>query len=202
MKNNTNPPFSLFREYVKQLMDYGKKFIIIGNMNACADKDIFPYIEKDELWLGVSPRGIDFILPNGGTSNVNAVWFTNVEHNKRNTPIDLYKRYSNEYPKYLNYDAIEVGKACDIPYDYDGVMGVPITFLDKYCPKQFEIVGCPHANVLPDGWKGMSQEFVDLYYKQGNKGAYREGNRLESFIDNNGKAKVPYARVLIRKRTA
>lgn len=126
---------------VKQLMDYGKKFIIIGNGNAVAYKDIFPYIMENKLWLGVSPRGLDFILPNGGTSNVYAVWFTNVEHKKHNTPIDLYKRYSNEYPKYDNYDAIEVSKTCDIPMDYDGVMGVPITFLDKYCPTQFEIIG-------------------------------------------------------------
>lgn len=142
----TNPPFSLFREYVKQLMDYGKKFIIIGNTNAITYREIFPLIQNNELWLGYSPRGLDFILPNGGTSNVNAVWFTNVEHKKRNTPLDLYKRYSNEYPKYDNYDAIEVGKTCDIPMDYDGIMGVPITFLDKYCPAQFEIVGMAAGN--------------------------------------------------------
>ena len=142
----TNPPFSLFREYVKQLMDYGKKFLIIGNMNAITYKEIFPYIKNDELWLGVSPRGFEFICPNGETASVNSVWFTNIEHKKRNTPLDLYKKYSNEYPKYDNYDAIEVSKVCDIPMDYDGIMGVPITFLDKYCPAQFEIVGMAAGN--------------------------------------------------------
>jgi hypothetical protein len=145
----TNPPFSLFRKYVEQLMEYGKKFIIIGNGNAVTYKEIFPLIKENKMWLGAS-KGIGgkftFIVPdtydgkfvsviNGkriGQIN-NACWFTNVEHAKRNTPLDLYKRYSFEdYPKYDNYDAIEVSKVELIPMDYDGVMGVPITFLDKY----------------------------------------------------------------------
>ena len=136
----TNPPFSLFREYIKQLVEYGKKFIIIGNGNAVTYKEVFPLIKENKLWLGVSPRSMEFILPNGEKGVVNACWFTNLEHNKRHRPIDLYKHYSNEYKHYDNYDAIEVGKVCEIPMDYDGVMGVPITFLDKYCPEQFEIV--------------------------------------------------------------
>lgn len=179
MKNNFNPPFSLFREYVKQLMDFNKKFIVLGNMNAITYKEIFPYIKNNELWLGVSPRGLDFILPDGSTSNVNATWFTNIEHKKRNTPLDLYKRYSNEYPKYDNYDAIEVSKVSDIPMDYDGVMGVPITFLDKYCPAQFEIVGHEHDI---DG-KGTSICMIDN----------RFGNQ---FTINNGKG--VYKRILIK----
>lgn len=153
----TNPPFSLFREYVAQLMEYGKKFIIIGNGNAIINKEIFPYIKNNELWLGAS-KGIggkfSFVVPNDydgkfvsivdgkriGQVN-NACWFTNISHTKRNTPLDLYKKYSaDEYPKYDNYDAIE-SKTAEIPMDYDGVMGVPITFLDKYCPTQFEILG-------------------------------------------------------------
>ena len=154
----TNPPFSLFREYVKQLMDYGKKFILIGNMNAITYKEIFPYIKNNELWLGESGiKDMSFKVPsyyeekscrfwideNGQhwRSLGNACWYTNVEHTKRHTPIDLYKRYSNEYKHYDNYDAIECGKVCEIPIDYNGVIGVPITFLDKYCPEQFEIVG-------------------------------------------------------------
>ena len=136
----TNPPFSLFREYIAQLMEYGKKFIIIGSQNAITYKEVFPFIKEDKLWLGVSPRSMEFILPNGEKGVVNACWFTNLEHNKRHRPLDLYKHYSNEYKHYDNYDAIEVSKVCDIPMDYDGVMGVPITFLDKYCPDQFEIV--------------------------------------------------------------
>ena len=153
----TNPPFSLFREYVAQLMEYGKKFLIIGNGNAVTYKEIFPLIKNNELWIGAS-KGIggkfSFIVPNNydnkfvyeengvrlGQVN-SACWFTNISHAKRNTPLDLYKKYSaEEYPKYDNYDAIET-KTAEIPMDYDGVMGVPITFLDKYCPTQFEILG-------------------------------------------------------------
>ena len=136
----TNPPFSLFREYIKQLMDYGKKFLVIGSMNAITYKEIFPYIKDNELWLG-NQNVKEFRSPNGEIKKFgNILWYTNIQHKKRNTPIDLYKRYSNEYPKYDNYDAIEVSKVSDIPMDYNGVMGVPITFLDKYCPEQFEIV--------------------------------------------------------------
>lgn len=138
----TNPPFSLFREYVAQLVEYGKEFLIIGNVNAITYKEIFPLIKENKLWLGMSPRSMDFILPDGTTSNVNACWFTNLTHEKRTTPIDLYKKYKpEEFPKYDNYDAIEVSKVKDIPEDYDGVMGVPITFLDKYNPEQFKIIG-------------------------------------------------------------
>ena len=153
----TNPPFSLFREYVAQLMEYGKKFLIIGNMNAITYKEIFPYIKNNELWWGVSLNGTkcSFVVPDSYEgSNVfvengvrygkvnNAIWFTNITHNKRNTELDLYRKYdADAYPKYDNYDAIEVSKVADIPMDYEGVMGVPITFLYKYCPTQFEIVG-------------------------------------------------------------
>jgi hypothetical protein len=128
------------------------------------------------------------------------VWFTNIDHKKRNDELDLYRTYNeNDYPKYDNYDAIEVSKVADIPMDYDGVMGVPITFLDKYCPSQFEIVGCADADIVPNGWCGMSADFVKTYYAQGNTGSYKEGNRLASFI-HNGKAKVPFKRILIRKK--
>ena len=161
----TNPPFSLFRKYVSHLMKYGKKFLIIGNMNAITYKVIFPYIKNNELWLGCKGLGTDFFfnVPNdykeelmatktqGGGRRIidgevvgrvaNACWFTNINHTKRNAPLDLYRKYSSEeYPKYDNYDAIEVSKVSEIPMDYDGVMGVPITFLDKYCPTQFEII--------------------------------------------------------------
>ena len=179
----TNPPFSLFREYVKQLMDYGKKFILIGNMNAITYKEIFPYIKNNELWLGESGiKDMSFKVPsyyeekscrfwideNGQhwRSLGNACWYTNVEHTKRHTPIDLYKRYSNEYKHYDNYDAIECGKVCEIPIDYNGVIGVPITFLDKYCPEQFEIVGCTESegkgfsNGLWDENSGVAQPLV------------------------------------------
>lgn len=142
-------------------MDYGKKFIIIGNMNAITYKEIFPYIKNNELWLGVSMNGANrwFYAPDNYEVKENAagykvedgrkmffvngvVWFTNISNEKRNKKLDLFRRYSNEYPKYDNYDAIEVSRVENIPMDYDGVMGVPISFLHKYNPEQFEIVWC------------------------------------------------------------
>ena len=139
----TNPPFSLFREYVATLVEYSKQFLIIGNKNAITYKEIFPLIKENKMWLGISSPN-EYRLPNGEiTKQVNGLckWFTNLEHKKRNYPLDLYMKYSNEYyPKYDNYDAIEVSKTCEIPMDYEGVMGVPITFLDKYNPNQFEII--------------------------------------------------------------
>ncbi|MCD7711127.1 MAG: adenine-specific methyltransferase EcoRI family protein [Porphyromonadaceae bacterium] len=153
----TNPPFSLFREYVAQLMKFDKKFLIIGNQNAITYKEIFPLIKENKLWLGVKSGDMSFTVPedyeeretrfwidNNGQkwrSMGNICWFTNLDHNKRHLPLDLYKRYTpEEYPRYDNYDAINVDKTSEIPLDYSGVMGVPITFLDKYCPEQFEIV--------------------------------------------------------------
>ena len=181
----TNPPFSLFRKYVSHLMKYGKKFLIIGNMNAITYKVIFPYIKNNELWFGCKGLGTVFFfnVPNdykeelmatktqGGGLRIidgevvgrvaNACWFTNINHTKRNAPLDLYRKYSSEeYPKYDNYDAIEVSKVSEIPMDYDGVMGVPITFLDKYCLTQFEIVGATESE-----GKGFSNGLFDETFK-------------------------------------
>lgn len=144
----TNPPFSLFREYVAQLIKYDKKFLIIGNKNVITCKELFSLIKDNKMWLGItSPE--DFVQPKGDKKkNMKGLtrWFTNLEHSKRNLPLDLYKKYNpKDYPKYDNYDAINMDKVTDIPMDYNGVMGVPITFLDKYCPTQFEIVGI-HGN--------------------------------------------------------
>jgi hypothetical protein len=156
----TNPPFSLFREFVSIMMEHNKKFLIIGNVNAITYKEVFPLIKEDKLWLGVSITSGDrvFNVPDdypleaagcGIDDNgkpfirVKGIrWFTNLDHKKRHEKLDLYKHYSpEENPKYDNYDVIEVSKTADIPMDYDGVMGVPITFLDKYCPEQFEMLG-------------------------------------------------------------
>ena len=159
----TNPPFSLFREFVATLEDYGKKYLIIGNMNAITYKEIFPLIKENKMWIGRTGFVSDMVfgVPDGTDVAIaykqkaekmgyigdytrlgNSCWFTNLDHAKRHEPLDLYKHYTpEEYPKYDNYDAINVNKTCDIPMDYDGVMGVPITFLDKYCPDQFEIIG-------------------------------------------------------------
>ncbi len=158
----TNPPFSLFREYVAQLMEYNKKFLIIGNQNAITYKEIFPLIRNNKLWLGYKagdmsftvpdsyePRATRFWIDSSGQkwrSMGNICWFTNLDHKKRHEELDLYKKYTpEEYPKYDNYDAIEVGRVADIPIDYDGYMGVPITFLDKYNPEQFEIYGASES---------------------------------------------------------
>ena len=138
----TNPPFSLFREYVAQLVEYDKKFIIIGSQNAITYKETFKLIKENKIWLGYNPVKT-FAKPDGTTQTFgNVCWFTNLQTTKRQEELVLYKKYNpEEFPKYDNYDAIEVSKTADIPCDYDGVMGVPITFLDKYNPGQFELIG-------------------------------------------------------------
>ena len=162
----TNPPFSLFREYVAVLMEYGKKFIIIGNKNAITYKEIFPLLKDNFVWLG-SKSPSEFFTPDGMTKRVNGLtrWFTNLDIKKRHEELILVKKYAgheDEYPKYDNYDAIEVSKVADIPFDYDGVMGVPITFLDKYCPDQFEIVGFGSGSFgVEVGVKGYRKEYLD-----------------------------------------
>jgi hypothetical protein len=140
----TNPPFSLFREYVAQLVEYDKKFLIVGSLNAITYKEIFKLIKYNSLWLGNKcPK--EFVKPNGEIQKFgNINWFSNLSHKKRNEEMILYKTYSGneiDYPKYDNYDAINVDKTKNIPMDYEGYIGVPITFLDKYNPNQFEIIG-------------------------------------------------------------
>lgn len=176
----TNPPFSLFREFVAQLIEYDKKFLIIGNQNAITYKEIFPLIRNNQLWLGYKSGDMAFTVPDSyepratrywvdesgqkWRSMGNICWYTNLDHKKRHEELDLYKTYSpEEYPKYDNYDAIEVGRVADIPMDYEGYMGVPITFLDKYNPEQFEIYGATESegkgfsNGLWDSQSGVNQ---------------------------------------------
>jgi len=137
----TNPPFSLFREYVAQLIEYNKKFLIIGNYNAITYKEIFPLFKDNKIWIGYSPRSMNFQIPKGGLKKVNACWYTNLDVIKRHENIILYKKYlAKEYPRYDNYDAINVDKVSDIPIDYYDAMGVPITFIERYNPDQFEII--------------------------------------------------------------
>ena len=154
----TNPPFSLFREYVAQLMEYDKKFIIVGNQNSITYKEIFKLIKENKLWLGygfnrnmahfVNNHYVDYAADNDHKEGMirvsGVVWFTNIETKKRHEDLILYKTYygnESEYPKYDNYDAINVDKTKDIPMDYEKAMGVPITFIEKYNPDQFEIIG-------------------------------------------------------------
>ena len=138
----TNPPFSLFREYVKVLMDYDKDFVIIGNMNAITYNEVFPYIKGNKIGLGYLNGNKTFKTPSGTEQKFgNIFWYTTLPISKHNDKLILFRKYTpEEYPKYDNYDAINVDKTCDIPCDYDGIMGVPISFLDKYNPKQFKIV--------------------------------------------------------------
>lgn len=160
----TNPPFSLFREYVAQLIKYEKKFLIIGNQNAIHYKDIFKLFQTNKIWLGFGFKGgaahFYSIYKDTATAKdhrdgmirVSGVtWFTNLDINKRHETLDLWKKYTPaEYPTYDNYPAINVNKTAEIPYDYDGIMGVPITFMDKYNPEQFEIIDTS-TTAMPKG---------------------------------------------------
>ncbi len=177
----TNPPFSLFREYVAQLVQYRKKFLIVGNQNAITYKEIFPLIKENKMWLGFGFKGgaahfISHYEDKATASNhiegmirvSGVMWFTNIDHKKRHETLDLYKHYTpEEFPKYDNYDAINVDKTADIPMDYDGVMGVPITFMDKFCPDQFVIVGATESegkgfsNRLWNAQSGVAQPMVN-----------------------------------------
>ena len=196
----TNPPFSLFREYVAQLMEYQKEFIIIGSLNAIHYKEIFPLIKQNRMWLGYGfAKGNAFFkIPaeskreyasgvfdevTGLVKFRNCTWFTNIDHKKRHKLLILYKHYTpEEYPKYDNFDAIEVSKIDEIPVDYNGAMGVPDTILDQLNPDQFEIIG------LGSG---------DLAKQAGVTKNYRGRTDLAYTID--GKHKCPYSRILIRK---
>ena len=210
----TNPPFSLFREYLAQLVEYDKKFLIIGHQNAITYKEVFPLIKEDKIWLGYGFKGgaAHFFSPYEDiatasdhkkdmirVSGVN--WFTNLDHKKRHEMLDLVCRYSpEEYPKYDNYDAINVDRTSDIPYDYDGVMGVPITFLDKYNPEQFEIVefrkGQDGKDLVYSKLAGGGQSATLL---QNTRPSMPIGGLMNNPKDTvvNGKSK--YARILIRR---
>lgn len=154
----SNPPWSLFRQYLALLMEHNKKFIIVGNKNAVTYKEVFPLLKDNKLWIGARSMNEDFWLkvPEGATyekmvdgipmKHIMACWFTNLDLKKRHEELILVKRYTPEaYPRYDNYDAIEVSKVADIPCDYAGVMGVPVTWLNKYNPGQFEIMGCSYS---------------------------------------------------------
>ncbi len=162
----TNPPFSLFREYIAQLIEYDKKFIIVGSMNAITYKEIFKHIKNNKLWLGNNLIK-EFMKPDGTMKKFgNINWYTNLEHSKRNVTHEGYKEYTEvEYPKYENYDAININRAVDIPEDYYGEMGIPISFLDKLNPTQFEIVALGIVGSI----KFTKNEEMFLYEKKTGK---------------------------------
>ena len=196
----TNPPFSLFREYVAQLMEYGKKFLIIGNINAVGWKETFPYIKNNLMWWGFN--SITNFNTKNGVEKVGCRWYTNIGHSKRNEEIDLYRKYdASAYIKYENYDAIDCSKVSDIPINYNGIIGVPISFLDTYCPSQFEIIGINNdSNILKKlGVKPIGTNGIELMKSQGGT-AHLTPNSVELYFIENGKFKKPFARLLIRKK--
>lgn len=182
----TNPPFSLFLEYLAQLVAYNKKFLIIGNKNSRHHKDVFTLIKNEKIWIGYnSPK--DFFTPEGGLSGKLGGltrWYTNLDITKRHEILPLYKKYSpEEYPHYDNLDAIDVSKTAEIPEDYDGMMGVPDDFLDKYNPDQFELIGIPTGNLGKE--IGVTKN-------------YR--GRTDISYTKNGKTSCPYSRIIIKKK--
>ena len=212
----TNPPFSLFREYIAQLIEYDKKFVILGNMNAITYKDIFKLNKENKLWIGPSIHSGDreFGVPDDYPLNaashriddkgnkfirVKGVrWFTNLDYEERHEDLILYKKYNpEEYPTYDNYDAINVNVTNDIPMDYEGAIGVPITFLDKYNPDQFEIIGLGISN--------SGKEFGVKPYKEEHK-KYRKEIQKRGAVDGDlymitkGIVDVPYARIIIKNK--
>jgi len=229
----TNPPFSLFREFLAWIVEAKKEFVIIGNINAITYKEGFPHIKENRLWLGATNfnEGMYFAVPdswdyspsykfekerNGKkVSRVPGVcWFTNLDHGRRHQPLPLMTEADNikfskhkqvkdvGYQKYDNYDAIEVPFTAAIPSDHQGLMGVPITFLDKYSPEQFEIVGTSDNGLIDECFmstKGLTQAFVDDYYKAGGKGAYKAGNPTAGMYED-GVAKMVYKRIFIKHK--
>ncbi len=228
----TNPPFSLFRKYITQLFEHNKKFAIIGNMNAITYKEVFPKIKENKLWVGATNfnTGMYFQVPDDFEYSetykferiqdgvkVNRVpgvcWYTNLDHGRRHQPIDFMTMADNfkfnkklkgvdSYNRYINYDAIEIPFADAIPSDFSGIMGVPISFLNKYNPEQLEIVGTNDNGLIYDKYKatpGLTKQFVQDYYKGGGTGSYKEGNPTAGYYEN-GVAKMAYKRIFIKHR--
>lgn len=229
----TNPPFSLLREFVSLLMKYDKDFLIIGNLNNITCKEIFPLIINKKMWFGpsISSGDREFRVPDNypleaagchidekGNKYIRVKgvrWFTNLDHNKRHEELDLYRKYSPEdYPRFDNYDAIYVDKASNIPVDYDGIMGIPITFMDKYCPEQFEILGLTQIgchDLVPDTKRyGTYREIRSADNKvtgsSGNKTNENavlsgKGNKKTYYLNDEGDmVHSEYKRIFIRKR--
>lgn len=209
----TNPPFSLFKEYVPLLMKYKKKFVILSTMQSIKYKEIFPFILNGEMWSGYSfNKTMEFMMPNSyelkGKGFVDSegrkhgfvpgiCWLTNLDIKKRHEDILLYKKYNeHDYKKYDNYDAIEIKNVNEIPIDYQGKMGVPISFLEKFNPDQFEIVG---SSDLPDtlpGIKILGKEWINNYKKQGGTGHYTANMRSVGYSAD-GKYKIIFSRLII-----
>lgn len=211
----TNPPFSLFREYVAVLMEHDKKFVIIGSQNAITYKEIFPFLKDNKMWLGNGFRGnVGFFSSpyedkaassqhKEGMIRVSGVmWFTNLDIKKRHEEMILVKKYSPDlYPQYETFDGIDVSVTSDIPCDYDGIMGVPKTFMQYYNPDQFEILGYEREDEnIQVGIRNMPESFLQKYRQQGGKGHYTKGMKMLCYYDIDGNAKIPFSRILIRNK--
>ena len=208
----TNPPFSLFREYVSQLIEYNKRFLIIGHQNAVKYKEIFPLMRDNKIWLGFGFKGsaghfINDTYKNYATATdkkdgmirVSGVhWFTNLDIKKRHEDLILYEKYTPEkYPRFENFDAINVDKTKEIPFDYKGLIGVPITFMDKYNPDQFEIIGVGIAKLgLEIGISPYKPEHKK-YRKEVQKRGAVDG---DLYMIKNGEVNVPYSRIIVRNK--
>lgn len=226
----TNPPFSLFREYVAQLIEYDKKFLIIGSQNNITYKDIFSLIKENKIWLGYNSGNMEFKVPDyyeeresrfwidesgqKWRSLGNICWFTNLDITKRHEDLILFKKYNPiDYPKYDNYDAINVNRVADIPIDYKGIMGVPITFMDKYNPDQFELMGITSGrdefeavpikryinpkqvnknNTVTNGSKANTR--ATLLSKSKPDGIYYTADNIDGYLT------IMYARILIKNK--
>ena len=224
----TNPPFSLFREYVAQLVEYDKKFLIIGSKNSITYKEIFKLIKEDKLWLGhgFAAGNAYFKIPSENARDFasgvydektglvkfrNVGWFMNMDYESRHEHIPLYKKHTpSEYPKYDNYDAIEVSKVAEIPVDYDGEMGVPITFLDKYNPEQFEILGITKtwfggANKIYPNQTQVSKDGKTSIVSKLNDGATLKLSKPPAgktyYIVNNEYYVQLYARIIVKRKS-
>ena len=196
----TNPPFSLFREYISQLAEYNKKFLIIGNINSISYKESFELIKENKMWLGYNTAR-HFNRPDGSLyETARSFWYTNLDIAKRHEDIILYKTYNGnetEYPTYENFNAINVDRTENIPVDYQGYIGVPITFLAKYNPEQFEILGLGISNSGIDVGVQPYKPEHKKYRKEVQKRGAVDG---DLYMMENGEVKVPYARVLIKNK--
>ena len=211
----TNPPFSLFRQFVKTLFDFNKKFILIGHQNSMKYKDIFPLMQDNKMWLGYGFKGgaAHFISRYEDTAVggehiegmirvSGVVWFTNLPVSKRNEELVLTETYTPErYPKYGNYDAIDVEKSLDIPKDYYGLIGVPITFFNQHNPNQFEIIGntCDTTWCKNNGVGRIGEEVIAKLRRQGNK-SHVTANMHSIYLIKDGKVTLPYARMIIKRK--
>lgn len=215
----TNPPFSLFRDYVAVLVEHKKKYIIIGNLNAVKYKEIFPLLVDDQMWLGASIHSGDraFYVPDdyplqaagcgvdpeSGRKYIRVKgvrWFTNLDIKQRHEEMILVRHYSSDqYPKYDNYDAIDVSSANEIPCDYDGLMGVPISYLDKYNPDQFEIIGISDLPETMPGISPLGDVWIRTYRSEGGTGHYT-ANMRSLGLSAYGRHKVVFSRLIIRNK--